>query len=43
MVPQFYDISNSERSEEEVGALRQVCLGFEFADVCALGMTAWEL
>lgn len=24
MVPEFYDIANSERSEEEVGALRQV-------------------
>ena len=25
MVPQFYDIPNSERSEEEIVSLRQVC------------------
>ena len=24
MVPEFYDIANSERSEDEIGALRQV-------------------
>lgn len=26
MVPEFYDIANNERSEEEVGALRQVAV-----------------
>jgi hypothetical protein len=27
MVPEFYDIANSERSEDEIGALRQVGVG----------------
>lgn len=26
MVPEFYDIANNQRSEEEVGALRQVAV-----------------
>ena len=27
MVPEFYDIENSQRTEDEIGALRQVCRG----------------
>lgn len=39
MVPEFYDIENSQRTEDEIGALRQVCGWWEVLCSTAPGST----
>lgn len=41
MVPEFYDIANTERSEDEIGALRQVRLSGAVCCGGGLGRLAW--